>query len=237
MSEVWHHYFGTVPHPQLRVSLRHFSGRRQLGFRGEAVLRSDHHFPSGKSSSETCNGPHPRLGEDGLQMIKDKMPDTLKQCTHCTNSTVKEVSLSSSAQSCLTLCSTMGCNMPGFPVHHQLLELAQTPVHWVGDAIQPSHPVIPFSSHPQFFSASGYFPTSQFFASGGQSTGPSISVSVLPVNTQDWSPLGWTGLISLLSKGLSRVFSNTTVQKHQFFGIQLSLWSNSHIYTQLLEKP
>ena len=78
---------------------------------------------------------------------------------------------------------------------------------------------------------------SQFLASGGQSTGASASTSVLPMNIQDWFPLGWTGWISLWYKGLSGVFSNTTVQKHQFFGAQLSLWSNSHICTWLLEKP
>ena len=81
------------------------------------------------------------------------------------------------------------------------------------------------------------FSMSQFFTSGGQSFGVSASASVLPMNIQDWFPLGWTGWISLQSKGLSRVFSNTTVQKHQFFGTQLSLWSNSHNHTWLLEKP
>ena len=92
-----------------------------------------------------------------------------------------------------------------------------------------SFSVIPFSSCPQSFPASGSFQMSQVFASGGQSIGVSASTSVLPMNTQDWSPLGWTGWISFQSKGLSRVFSNTTVQKHQFFGTQLSLLSNSHI--------
>ena len=85
--------------------------------------------------------------------------------------------------------------------------------------------------------ASGSFPMSQFFASGGQSSVASASASVLPMNIQDWFPLGWTGWISLQSKGLSRVFSNTTVEKHQFFGAQLSLQSNSHFHTWLLEKP
>ena len=83
--------------------------------------------------------------------------------------------------------------------------------------------VIPFSSHLQSFPASGSFPMSQYFSSGSQSIGVSASTSVLPMNTQDWSPLGWTGWISVQSKGLSRVFSNTTVQKHQFFSTQLSL--------------
>ena len=96
------------------------------------------------------------------------------------------------------------------------------------------HPTI--SSRLQSFPASGSFPVNQFFASGGQRIGASSSVSVIPMNIQDWFPLGLTGLISLQSKGLSRVFSNTTVWKHQFFSAQPSLWSNSHIYTWLLEK-
>ena len=106
---------------------------------------------------------------------------------------------------------------------------------WCHPAISSS--VVPFSSCPQSFPASGSFPMSQFFPSGGQSIEVSASTSVLPMNIQDWSPLGWTGWISLQSKGLSRVFSNTTVQKHWFFCTQPSLWSNSHIHTWLLEKP
>ena len=106
---------------------------------------------------------------------------------------------------------------------------------WCHPAISSS--VIPFSSCPQSLPASGSFPMSQLFASGGQSIGVSASTSVFPMNTQDWSPLGWTGWISLQSKGLSRVFSNTTVQKHQFFSTQLSSQSNSHIRTWPLEKP
>ena len=104
------------------------------------------------------------------------------------------------------------------------------------------HPIIsssavPFSSCLQSFPASGSFPMSQFFTSGGQSIGVSASTSVLPVNIQDWFPLGWTGWISLQSKGLSRVFSNTTVQKHQLFGAQLSSQSNSYVHTWPLVKP
>ena len=95
--------------------------------------------------------------------------------------------------------------------------------------------VAPFSSRLQSFPTSGYLPMSWFFRSGGQSIG--VSASVLPVNIQDWFPLRWTGWISLQSKGLSRVFSNTTVQKQQFFGAQLSLQSKSHIHIWLLEKP
>ena len=106
---------------------------------------------------------------------------------------------------------------------------------------QWSHPAIsssvtPFSSCPQFFPALGSFPMSWFFASGGQSIGASASASVLPMYIQDWFPLGLTGLISLQSKGLSRVFCSTTVQKHQSSGVQPSLWSNSLICTWLLEK-
>ena len=118
----------------------------------------------------------------------------------------------------------MNSSTPGLPVHHKLLEFTQTHIHLVSDAIQPSHPlVIPFSSCPQSLPASGSFLMSQLFSWGGQSIGVSASASVLPMNTQDWSPLRWTGWISLQFKGLSRVFSNTTVQKHQFFGAQLSL--------------
>ena len=100
-----------------------------------------------------------------------------------------------------------------------------------------SSPVTPFSSCPQSFPASGTFQMSQLFASGGQSTGVSALASVLPMNIQDWFPLERTGWISLKSKGLSGVFSNTTVQMHQFFSAQFSLYSNSHIHTWLLEKP
>ena len=99
-----------------------------------------------------------------------------------------------------------------------------------------SSSVIPFSSCLQAFPASGFFLMSQFFASGGQSIGVSASASVLPVNIQDWFPLGRNGWISLQSKGLSRVFFNTTVQKHQVFSTQPSYWSSSHIHTWLLEK-
>ena len=100
-----------------------------------------------------------------------------------------------------------------------------------------SSSVVSFSFCPQSLPASGSFPMSQLFASGDQNTGVSASTSVLPMNTQDWFPLGWTGWIFLKSEGISRVFSNTTVQKHQLFGVQLSSQSNSHIHTWLLEKP
>ena len=106
---------------------------------------------------------------------------------------------------------------------------------WCHPTISSS--VVPFSSCLPPFPASGSFPISQFFASDGQSIGTSASTWVLPMNIRDWFPLGWTGWISLQSKGLSRVFSNITVQKHQFFSTQLSLWSSSHIHTWLLKKP
>ena len=136
-------------------------------------------------------------------------------------------------QLCLTVCDPRDYSLPGFPVLYHLPELAETHVHRVGAAIQPSHPLLsPFFSCLQSFPASGSFSVSQFFTSGGQSIG--ALASVLPMNIQDWFPLGLTGL---MSEGLSRAFSNTTVQKHQFFGTQPFLWSNSHIHTWLLEKP
>ena len=141
--------------------------------------------------------------------------------------------------SCPTLFAT-----PWIAAHQATLSITPTPgvysnscpsSWWCHPAISSS--VVPFSPCPQSLPASGSFPMSQLFAWGGQSTGVSASVSVLPMNTQDWSPLGCTGWISLQSKGLSRVFSNTTVQKHQFFGTQFSSQSNSHIHTWPLEKP
>ena len=139
---------------------------------------------------------------------------------------LENVQFSSVTQLCLTLCNPMNhepqharppCPSPTPGVHPNPCPLSR----WCHPAISSS--VIPFSSCPQSFPASGSFQMNQLFASGGQSTGISTSTSVLPMNTQGWSPLGWTSWISLQSKGLSRVFSNTTVQKHQFFGAQLSL--------------
>ena len=128
--------------------------------------------------------------------------------------------------------------MPGLLVHHQLLELAETQLDWVSDTILSFHPLLPPSSPALTLSQhQGLF----HWVSCSQKRWPKYwsfrSISVLPVSIEDWSPLGWTGWISLQSQRLSRVFSNTTVQKHQFFGAQLSLWSNSHIHTWLLEKP
>ena len=148
----------------------------------------------------------------------------------------QSVQFSSIAQLCPTPCNCMDCSMPGLLVHRQLPEFTQTTVRWVGDTIQPSYPLLS-PSPPVFYLFTGYFLRTQLFASGGQNIGVSASASVLPMNIQDWLPLGWAGWISLQSKGLSRVFSNPTVQNHQFFSAQLSLWSNSHIHTWPLEKP
>ena len=139
-------------------------------------------------------------------------------------------------QLCLTLCNPMDCSTPGFPVLHHLPELAQIYVHWVDD-INPiiSFSVIPFSSCLQSFPASGSFPMSQFFASGGQSIEASATALILAMNIQGWFHLGLTGLISSQSRGLSRVFSKTTVKNHQLFGAQPFLRSNSHIHTWLLK--
>ena len=145
------------------------------------------------------------------------------------------VQFSSAAQSCPTLCNPMNrrppCPSPAPGVYSNSCPSSR----WCHPATSSS--VVPFSSYPQSLPASVSFPMSQLFAWGGQSIGVSALASVLPMNTQDWSPLGWTDWVSLQSKGLSRVFSNTTVQKHQFFGTQLSSHSNSHIHTWPLEKP
>ena len=128
------------------------------------------------------------------------------------------------SQLCLTLWDPMDWSMPGFPVHHQLLESTQTHVHRISDVIQPPYPQSS-SSPPSFnlFQNQGLLKWVSSFASNGQIIGVSASASVLPMNIQDWFSLGLTGLISLQSKGLSRVFSNTTIQKHPFFSSHLSL--------------
>ena len=133
----------------------------------------------------------------------------------------KYVQFSSSAQLCPILCNPMDCSTPSFPVHHQLPELVQTHVHQVGDAIQPSHPLS--TPSPPAFNLSQHQGLSQWVSSSRQVAKVGALASVLPMNIQDWFSLGWTGWISLQSKGLSRVFSNTPVQRHQFFGVQLSL--------------
>ena len=141
-------------------------------------------------------------------------------------------------QSCTTPCDLMDFSMPGLlPVHQQLPELAQTHVHWVSDSIQPSHPLSFPLLLPSIFSSMRVFSNESILHPNGQSIEASTSAPVLPMNNQDWYPLGLTVLISLLSKGVSGVFFNPTVQKHQFFSTQFSLQSNSHIHTWPLEKP
>ena len=143
----------------------------------------------------------------------------------------------------LTLCDPMDCSLPGFPVHHHLLKFVQSHVHWVSDAIQPSCPLVPFSSCLQSFLASGSFLMSRIFSNGSAlcSKWPKIwsfTFSINPSNEYSefiYFRTDWFDLLE--SKDLSRVFSNTTVQKHQFFSVQPSLRSNSHIHTWLLEKP
>ena len=134
------------------------------------------------------------------------------------------------------LCNPVNGSLPGFPVLSSWVWANSCLLSWW------CHPTIlssvaPLSYYPQSFLPSGSFPVNQLFASGGESIGASASASVLPMNIQDWFSVRLTGLISLQSKGLSRVFSNTTVQKHQFFSARLSLWPDSDIHTWLLEKP
>ena len=151
--------------------------------------------------------------------------------TYTFNGSSTRVSVQSvQSLSCPTLCDPMNLRMPGLSIHHHLLEFTQTHIHLFGDAIQPSHPRSSPSPPAPNPSQHQSFPISQLLAWGGQSTGVSALASVLPMNTQDWFPLEWTGWISLQSKGLSRVFSNPTVQKHRFFGTQLSSQSNFHIH-------
>ena len=144
------------------------------------------------------------------------------------------VQFSSVAQSCPTLCNPMNHSTPGLPVHHQLPEFTQTHAHWVGDTTQPSHPLLsPSPPAPNPSQHQGLFQ----WVNSLHEAAKVLEFQLQHQFFQDWSPLGWTGWISLQSKGLSRVFSNTTVQKHQFFGAQLSSQSNCHIHTWPLEKP
>ena len=151
---------------------------------------------------------------------------------------LSSVQFSSVAQLCPILCDPMNRSTPGLPAHHQLPEFTQTHVHRVSDAIQPSHPLS--SPSPTVLNPSQHQSLFQWVNSSHEVAKVlefQLLASFLPKNTQGWSPSEWTGWISSQSKGLSRVFSNTTVQKHQFFGAQLSSQSNSHIHTWPLEKP
>ena len=147
--------------------------------------------------------------------------------------TLHVIQFSSVTQSCPTLCDHMNCSTPGHPVHHQFPESTQTHVHWVGDAIQPSHPL--FSPSPPAPNCSQHQDLFKWDSSLHEVA--KVLEFQLQHQSLDWSPLGWTRWISLQLKGFSRVFSNTTVQKHQFFGAQLSSQSNSCIHTWPLEKP
>ena len=179
------------------------------------------------------------LASDGSKWGDTAMDPTcfVFPLTNCLLMCFSSVQFSSVAQSCPTLRlhesqhARPPCPSPAPRVHSNSCPSSW----WCHPAISSS--VVPFSSCPQSLPASDSFPMSQLFASGGQSIGVSASASVLPMNTQGWSPLEWTGWISLQSKGLSRVISSTTVQKHQLFGAQLSSQSNSHIQTWPLEKP
>ena len=166
------------------------------------------------------------------------MPCNLKMHKEYCDVLLPSVQFSSVAQSCPALWDPMNHSTPGLPVDHQLPEFTQTHAHRVGDAIQPSHPLSPPS--PPAPNPSQHHGLFQWVNSSHEVAKVlefQLSASVLPVNTQDWSPLRWTGWISLQSKGLSRVFSNITVQKHPFFGIQLASQSSSHIHTWPLETP
>ena len=140
-----------------------------------------------------------------------------------TSGSQSSIQFSSVAQSCPTLCDLMNRSTPGHPVHHQLPELTQTHVHWVNDESNHLNLCCPLLLLPLVFPSIRVFSNESTLHIRWPSIGVSASASVLPMNTQDWSPLEWMGWISLQSKGLSRVFFNTTVQKHQFFGAQLSL--------------
>ena len=141
------------------------------------------------------------------------------------------------AKSCLTLYNSMDCNTPGFPVLHCLLEFAQIHVHWISDAINPSPHLLSLSSLAlNFYQNQGNFQQVVSLHQVAKVLELQLQHKSLQMNIQDWFPLGFTGLISVLSTGLSRVFSNTTITNHQFLHAQSSLWSNSHIHTWLLEK-
>ena len=162
-----------------------------------------------------------------VQGLRFLAPDMVNKM-HSTNCG-GNIQFSSVAQLCPTLCDPMNCSTPGLPVYHKLLEFTQTHAHQVGDAIQPSHPLSspsPPASNPSHHQ--GLFQWVSFEHQVAKVLEFQLHISP-SMNTQDWSPLGWTGWISLQSKGLWRVFSNTTVQRHQFFSAQLSSQSNSHI--------
>ena len=172
-----------------------------------------------------------------IKPLLNQLLQTWKQFFNLCFSVLVSDQIKSVPQSCPTLCDPMNCSMPGLPVHQQLRSsLRLTSI----ESVMPSSHLIlcrPLLLLPPSLPASESFPMTQLFAWGGQSTGVLALVSFLPKKSQGWSPSEWTGWISLQSKGLSRVFSNTTVQQHQFFGAQPSSQSNSHIHTWPQEKP
>ena len=188
------------------------------------VAKSQTWLSTHKKHSATYNKPW-QIFNEKKKIAKTKFPPSVTWCEQFNWVQFSHSVMSNSLQPHGLQCARLPCPSPTPGSSSKSCPSSQ----WCHPTISSS--IIPFSSCFQSFTASESFLTSQFFASGDQSVVDSASASVLPMNIQDWFPLGLTGLISLQSKGLSRVFSNTTVQKHQFFGTQLSLWSNSHIHT------
>ena len=169
-----------------------------------------------------------------MQWVSERFIENSKQWLILWEGSVQFISV---AQSCLILCNPMACSTPGLSVHHQLLEFTQTHVHRVSDAIRHLILCRPLPLLPRIPPSITVFSNESTLCMRWPKYWNFSFRSVLKKNTQDWSPLVWTGWISLQSKGLSRGFSITTVQKHQFFSTQLSSQSNSHIHTWPLEKP
>ena len=247
---------GLLNKPVMTTSLCAISSQVLLTGRMLGSLMSGLHGKRAEVIGHACHGSH-SAGVGDLKLICLVLPstqspdplsfDTTASCFSWNTNLFPlsrilifvwvSVRFSSVAQLCLTLCDLKKRSMPGLPVHQQLLESTQT---MSTESVMPSSHLIlcpPLLFLPPIPPRITVFPMSQLFAWDGQSMGVSGLASVLPKNTQDWSPLEWTGWIFLQSKGLSRVFSNTTVQKHPFFSAQLSSQSNSHIHTWPLEKP
>ena len=205
MSSVMSAGFHSLQHPDFASWNR---DRRWKGWRHVAILRGPHRDP-GLRHLGRCVISSIRVLLSSTENLKPSVPFQKACCLV--------------SQSCLTLCNPMACSTPGFPVHHQLPEFAQTHVHWVDDPTQHlilCHPILLL---PSIFPSIGSFPVNWFFTSGGQSNGVSASASVLPNEYSGLISFRMDWLDLLVVQGLSRVFSNTTVQKHQFFSALLSL--------------